>query len=89
MIVFPGGDKDKSIAAYDAKTGKLAWTHAAGKQSYSSPQLVTLGGQRQIAMHDTHALAGYNIADGALLWEFPNVGARVAADVATAHGRRR
>jgi outer membrane protein assembly factor BamB len=72
VIVFAGGTSDKSVIAYHAADGKIAWTRAGGKQSYSSPQLATLGGQKQIVMHDTTAIRGLAIADGAELWSYPN-----------------
>lgn len=72
VVVFAGGAQEKGILAYQAVDGKLAWTRASGKQSYSSPQLVTLDGQKQIVMHDNLALVGLNIPDGAVLWEFPS-----------------
>jgi outer membrane protein assembly factor BamB len=70
VIVFTGGT-NKSILAYKAKDGQFAWSCAGGKQSYSSPQLVTLHGLKQIVMHDNGALRGINIADGAQIWELP------------------
>jgi outer membrane protein assembly factor BamB len=70
VIVFAGGG-DKSVLAYHADDGKLAWTRAGGKQSYSSAQLVTLQDTKQIVMHDNRALMGLNIADGVVLWELP------------------
>jgi outer membrane protein assembly factor BamB len=69
VVVFPGGTKDKSLLAYRADGGELAWSQAAGKTTYSSPQLMTLDGVEQIVMHDGHALAGYDIAAGTKLWE--------------------
>ncbi len=71
IIVFAGG-KDKSILAYHADNGKLAWTAPGGKQSYSSPQLAMLNGQKQVVMHDTTAIRSLNIADGKEQWSFPN-----------------
>jgi outer membrane protein assembly factor BamB len=70
VIVFTGGTA-KSVLAYHTKSGQFAWSCAGGKQSYSSPQLVTLQGQKQIVMHDNGALRGINIADGKQLWELP------------------
>jgi outer membrane protein assembly factor BamB len=64
VIVFAGGASDKSVLAYRADDGKLAWTAAGGKQSYSSPQLATLDGKKQIVMHDTEAIRVLNVADG-------------------------
>jgi outer membrane protein assembly factor BamB len=69
VIVFAGGGANKSVLAYNADDGKLAWSRAGGKQSYSSPQLATLHGVKQIVMHDNRALMGLNIPDGAVLWE--------------------
>lgn len=72
VIVFTGGTKDKNALAFNAADGKLAWSSPGGKQSYSSPQLAALQGQRQVLMHDTHSLMGLNISDGTLLWSAPN-----------------
>lgn len=69
VVVFAGGEGGKSLLAYDAATGEPAWSLAGGTQSYSSPQVVTLAGERQIVMHDNGALRGVRIADGAQLWE--------------------
>jgi outer membrane protein assembly factor BamB len=75
VIVFAGGSNGKSVLAYKTSDGELAWKQAGGKQSYSSPQLMTLHGKKQVLMHDTSALRALNIADGAQLWEFPSTGA--------------
>src|SRR5262249_21175222 len=72
VIAFAGGTKDKSIIAYKAADGSIAWTRSGGKQSYSSPQLVTLNGKKQIAMHDTSAIRVLNIADGTEQWSKAN-----------------
>src|SRR6187402_2674381 len=69
VVVFAGGASDKSVLAYQANDGKPVWNRAGGKQSYSSPQLVTLKGQQQILMHDNAALMSLNIPDGELLWQ--------------------
>ncbi len=71
VIVFAGG-AEKSILAYRADDGKLAWTRPGGKQSYSSPQLAAFNGQKQVVMHDTTAIRVLNIADGAEQWNYPN-----------------
>jgi outer membrane protein assembly factor BamB len=74
VVVFAGGAEGKSVLAYQIGDGKLAWTAPGGKQSYSSPQLATLDGQKQIVMHDSHSLMGINIADGNVLWELSGDG---------------
>ena len=72
-IVFVGGET-KSMLAYRVADGELAWTSAGGKQSYASPQVMSIQGEPQIVMHDTAGLRGINIADGAVLWEHPGPG---------------
>jgi outer membrane protein assembly factor BamB len=72
VIVFAGGESNKSILAYRVANGDIAWTAKGGKQSYSSPQLAVLNGRKQILMHDTGALRGIGIEDGAELWNYPN-----------------
>jgi outer membrane protein assembly factor BamB len=74
VIVFAGGTTGKGILAYRADDGKLVWTTASGKTSYSSPQAATLNGQKQIVMHDTGALRVLNVADGKEIWSYPNGG---------------
>jgi outer membrane protein assembly factor BamB len=69
VIVYAGGEKNKSLLAYAADTGKLAWAKPAGSQSYSSPQLVTLLGQQQVLVQDNKALWSFRPEDGELLWK--------------------
>lgn len=69
VIVFAGGKDDRSLMAFYADSGEIAWTKAGGKSTYSSPQLATIAGVKQILMHDSSSLAGVAIEDGALLWE--------------------
>jgi outer membrane protein assembly factor BamB len=72
VIVFAGGTAGKCILAYRADDGKLAWTADSGKQSYSSPQLMTAGGQKLVVMHDTTAIRALTLADGKGIWSYPN-----------------
>src|SRR4029078_6579896 len=71
VIVFAGGTTGKGILAYRADDGKLAWTAASGKTSYSSPHATTLSGKKQIVVHDTGALRVLEVADGKETWSFP------------------
>jgi outer membrane protein assembly factor BamB len=74
VIVFaPGKDAD-GLLAYDAASGELKWKSAAGGDTYSSPQLVELGGVQQVLMQDNTALRSVSVADGKLLWEYPSGG---------------
>jgi outer membrane protein assembly factor BamB len=70
-VVFSGGTDGRSLLAYHADTGDLAWSSAGGTQSYSSPQLLTIDGVRQIVMHDNRALYAVHPETGERLWERP------------------
>jgi outer membrane protein assembly factor BamB len=67
VIVLPG----KSVAAYDRLTGQPVWTALDDRQSYTSPMLVTLAGQRQLLIVSARRAMGLTVEDGRLLWEYP------------------
>ena len=70
VIVFAPGKDAQGLLAYDAATGELKWKLPGGGDTYSSPQLVELGGVRQVLMHDNRALRAVSVDDGKLLWEY-------------------
>lgn len=49
-IVYAGGPGDKGLLAFDAATGVLRWSVAAGNDSYSSPQLGKILGEELLLM---------------------------------------
>jgi outer membrane protein assembly factor BamB len=57
------------LAAYDAATGTPRWYGPEGGAGYSSPQLVTIHGVRQILLLRGSRTTSVAPADGALLWE--------------------
>ena len=57
------------LVAYELDSGKPRWTKTTGGGSYSSPQLVTIGGVPQILMLSGGGMAGVALADGAVLWQ--------------------
>jgi len=70
LVVVFGGKKSKvSLGAFHADRPEVAWSQAAGDASYSSPQLVVLGGQRQILMIDNWGLHSLAVESGEKLWE--------------------
>lgn len=48
VVVFVESDGEKTLLAYDARSGKRAWTADAGKVSYGSPQRMSVDGAEQI-----------------------------------------
>jgi len=68
VIVYAGGDK--GLLAFRAETGEPAWSLVTGTQTYTSPQLATLGGQRQVLFLSDIGLVGIDSATGRQLWSF-------------------
>jgi hypothetical protein len=58
-----------TLGAYDLATGTPRWSGPAHGESYSSPQLMTLGGVAQIVQLSGDGAIGMAPADGQLLWE--------------------
>jgi outer membrane protein assembly factor BamB len=71
VIVLPGGAEGNSVIAYNRLTGDPVWKALDDKQSYISPQLVTLNGRKQIMVISKIQAAGLAIDDGSLIWQFP------------------
>ena len=71
VVVTPGGTNGWSVAAYDRRTGDVAWHVMDDVQAYTSPMLVTLGGVRQIVVVTAARAAGLRPATGELLWDYP------------------
>jgi outer membrane protein assembly factor BamB len=69
VIVYAGGKANKSLLAYDADTGNLAWVAAAGTWSYSSPHLATINGRQQVLFLSDTGVTAVDPAGGAVLWE--------------------
>jgi outer membrane protein assembly factor BamB len=63
--------KGRALRAYDRATGKEAWAAGNYPAGYSSPQLATLGGKRQVLLFDAHGIAGHDLDGGAQLWRMP------------------
>jgi outer membrane protein assembly factor BamB len=59
------------LVAYDIATGAPRWLGPDGGASYSSPQLLTIGGVAQILLMSGHGATSVSPAGGTLLWEHP------------------
>jgi outer membrane protein assembly factor BamB len=71
VYVTPGGPDGNSIAAFDKRTGVLAWKALDDLMGYSSPIAVTLNGIRQILFLTNQELVSFSPQDGKQLWHFP------------------
>jgi hypothetical protein len=74
------------LAAYDRATGTRRWVGPAHGVSYSSPQLSTIDGVRQVLLLSEAGLTSVALADGALLWEHPWPGYPIVQPALTAEG---
>jgi outer membrane protein assembly factor BamB len=70
VIVFAGGEGDRNLLAYRTDSGEPAWAAPAGHDSYSSPQLATVGGRRQCLLLGDHGLTAVDPATGNALWQY-------------------
>ncbi len=70
VIVIAGAPR-ATLAAYDTKSGQLAWTAGDDPAGYSSPTLLTIGGQPQVVAYTGASAIGVDPAKGTLLWRYP------------------
>jgi outer membrane protein assembly factor BamB len=71
VVVAAGQPKGGTLAAYHKVTGVRLWISGNQAASYSSPIVAKLSGLEQIVYFGPQALAGFDIASGKLLWEYP------------------
>jgi outer membrane protein assembly factor BamB len=71
LIVTPGGKKG-TVAALDKKTGAVVWRSEGVTEGahYSSPQLVEIGGIRQIVQFAHSSCFGVTADGGKPLWKY-------------------
>jgi outer membrane protein assembly factor BamB len=71
VIVIAGGTAGKSVIAYDAETGDIAWAGGNFPASYGGARVEEIHGVRQVlAFHGT-GIAAFALEDGRLLWSHP------------------
>lgn len=70
VIVSAGGTNGHSLVAYDRDSGRPVWAGGHDRLSYSSPVLLTLGGEPQVVILNHRSVAGHDPRSGRLLWEF-------------------
>lgn len=71
VIVLPGGEHGRSIAAYDRRTGKRLWTALDDKTAYAAPMQVTLLGVPQFLIVSSSRVMGVSLDRHDVLWQFP------------------
>ena len=70
-VVVQVGGRNGAVAAFEQKTGKLAWSAATGTPGYSSAAVMTLAGRRQVVAFCGASVNGIDAVSGKLLWSHP------------------
>jgi len=70
VVVFVGGRGERGAAALDQETGELRWITGEAEQSYSSVQVATIAGERQLLLLGGQGLEAFRPDNGNRLWSF-------------------
>jgi outer membrane protein assembly factor BamB len=71
VVVFAGGASERTLLAYHTDSGTPAWSAPAGKISYGSAHLASIGGESQLLFVSDAGLFGFEPLSGSLLWQHP------------------
>lgn len=73
VILYAGGADGKGILAFETDSGRLKWSAPAGDQSYCSPHLAQVAGERLVLLTSAAGLHGLDPDTGAerLNYEWP------------------
>lgn len=70
-VVVTAGCPDATVVAYDVNSGRQSWAVGNDRTGYSSPALLTIDGESQIAVFSGSALLGIQPKTGKQLWRYP------------------
>ena len=71
VIAIVGG-AGQSLMAFDLKTGAVVWKKQSFRLSFSTPTLINVDGQDQVAMAFADDVVGIDPNTGELLWRHPH-----------------
>ncbi|HEX8915689.1 MAG TPA: PQQ-binding-like beta-propeller repeat protein [Humisphaera sp.] len=71
QVIVSANAPSGAVAAYDAETGKLAWTAGDEPAGYASAALLTVGGKPQVVVPTGKSVLGIAPGDGKVLWRHP------------------
>jgi outer membrane protein assembly factor BamB len=69
VLVFAGGPGGKSVLAYRASSGDLAWSAGNGTESYSSLHQATIDKVEQVLFSSSVGLTSFDPTNGRILWQ--------------------
>jgi outer membrane protein assembly factor BamB len=71
VIVPVGSTNGATLVCFDKRSGKVLWKAGSDEAAYSSPEVATLAGVKQIVMFTADALMGVEREHGDILWRVP------------------
>ncbi len=71
IITLVGGE-GHGIVAFDKKTGEVAWKNQDFENSYSTPRILEVDGQKQLVVFMATELIAVDPENGALKWSYPH-----------------
>ena len=71
LILVLGGKPDAGVVAFDRNSGKEGWRALSDMWTYSSPIVITAGGQRQLIVWTPQAITSLDPATGRTWWRHP------------------
>lgn len=74
VVVQLGGEKGKSVAAFDQNTGKVKWTVGDDMVNYQSPILMAIGDQQRVIAISDKKMLVLDPADGKVLLDYDHGG---------------
>lgn len=87
LIVNWDHEEQSFLMALDKRTGKQLWrVGRAEDTSWASPIVVEHAGKAQVIVPGTNRLRGYNLADGAVIWECGGLSSNIVASPVAADG---
>lgn len=72
MVIALVGGKDAAIVAFKQGDGALVWKGMSFENSYSTPQILRIGGEDQLVTFMASEVIGVNPDTGVLLWSHPH-----------------
>src|SRR5262249_39176612 len=70
VIITGGTEREKTLLAYEAASGKPVWQAGRDGASYASPVLASVDGQEQIVIVNAHSVTSHDPRKGDILWEY-------------------
>jgi outer membrane protein assembly factor BamB len=84
-VMVTAGAPGAAVVAYDAKSGKLAWSAGDDLPGYSSPALLNVGGREQVVAYTGGSVMGLKAGTGEVFWRHPyetDFGCNIATPIA-------